>query len=249
ATLVGSHSRSELEKASAGRSFDLTPPTDDRPFFFNQVPFNKPLSALSIAHQRLASGDQLGGVRDGNFVATATLLILFLVSLILVLATIVIPLRPAIRDVGRRLTIGGTLYFLFIGLGFMLVEIALLQRTSVFLGHPVYSLSVLLFTLILSTGTGSLLSDIFELKNRKRFVTWSLVTSSYIIVLPLSFANVFPQFDGSPLLGRAALCVATIAPLGVLLGFAFPTGMRLINSVDRKPAPWFWGVNGAAGVL
>src|SRR5262249_19076886 len=249
ATLVGSHSRSELEKASAGRSFDLTPPTDDRPFFFNQVPFNKPLSALSIAHQRLASGDQLGGVRDGNFVATATLLILFLVSLILVLATIVIPLRPAIRDVGGMLALGGTLYFLCIGLGFMLVEIGLLQRTSVFLGHPVYSLSVLLFTLILSTGVGSLVSDTLQLKSRGRFAVWAVLAAGYIMGLPLWFANVFPAFERAALLVRVMLCVAIIAPAGILMGFAFPTGMRLISMVDRRPTPWFWGVNGAAGVL
>jgi hypothetical protein len=169
--------------------------------------------------------------------------------LVLVMATIVIPLRPAIKDVGIKLAISGTLYFLFIGIGFMMVEIGLLQRTSVFLGHPIYSLSVLLFTLILATGIGSLLSDRLKLDTRFSFALWATMTAGYIIVLPLWLSNVFPAFESATLLARAGLCVVTIAPAGVLMGFAFPTGMRLISSVDRKPTPWFWGINGAAGVL
>jgi hypothetical protein len=56
-------------------------------------------------------------------------------------------------------------------------------------------------------------------------------------------------FAGASLLTRAILCIITIAPAGLLLGFGFPTGMRLISAIDRRPTPWFWGVNGAAGTL
>ena len=111
----------------------------------------------------------LGGVRAGNLVATATLLILFFVSFVLVVGSIVIPLRSAVKDVGQRLVLGGTIYFLLIGVAFITVEIALLQRMSVFLGHPVYSLSISLFTLILATGVGSLLSDQLMLDSRWKF--------------------------------------------------------------------------------
>jgi hypothetical protein len=190
-----------------------------------------------------------GGVRDGNLLATATLLILFLVSLVLVLAAIVIPLRHAIKDVGGKLVIGGTLYFLLIGIGFMTIEIGLLQRMSVFLGHPIYSLSVLLFTLILSTGAGSLLSDWLLIDNRWKFTAWALVTGGYTIALPHWLPNLLLVFNSSTFLLRAILCVATITPAGLLMGFAFPTGMRLVAVIDRKPTPWFWGINGAAGVL
>jgi hypothetical protein len=247
--IVTARDRESLHGYTSGLTFDLTPPTDDRPFFFNQVPLDKPVQALKIASERLGEGARLGGVREGNLVATATLVMLFCVSLALVLTTIVVPLRPATSDVGRRLALGGTLYFLCIGLGFMLVEIGLLQRTSVFLGHPVYSLSVLLFTLILSTGVGSLVSDKLQLKSRGRFAVWAVLAAGYIMGLPLWFANVFPAFESAALLVRVMLCVAIIAPAGILMGFAFPTGMRLISLVDRRPTPWFWGVNGAAGVL
>jgi len=247
--IVAARDRRSLDHPAFDLGFDVTPPTDDRPFFFNQVPLDNPIEALKIARQRIGGGARLGGVREGNLVATATLVILFLVSMTLVLTTIVVPLRPAVRDVGRRLALGGTLYFLFIGLGFMLVEIGLLQRTSVFLGHPVYSLSVLLFTVIVSAGLGSLLSEQLPLGSRGRFAGWAALTAGYIMGLPLWCASLFPAFAGSALPVRAMLCVAIMAPAGILMGFAFPTGMRLISLVDRRPTPWFWGVNGAAGVL
>jgi len=247
--IVSEKDRASLGLGMSGSVFDLTPPTDDRPFFFNQVRLDKPIDALRIARSRIGSSSRLGGVRDGNLVATATLLILFFIALALVVATIVFPLRPAVRDVGRTLAAGGTLYFLFIGIGFMLVEIGLLQRASVFLGHPVYSLSVLLFTLILSTGLGSLLSDRWPLRSRTTFAVWAALTAAVIMALPMWFARIFPAFDGSTLLIRALLCVGLMAPAGILMGFGFPTGMRLIARIDLGPTPWFWGINGAAGVL
>jgi spermidine synthase len=249
ATIVQAQDRAALDRVGGDTPFDLTPPTDNRPFFFNQVPLSKPLQALRVARERFSGSADGGGIRDGNLVATATLLVLFVVTVVLVVATIVAPLRPAIREVGRRLTIGGTLYFLFIGLGFMLVEIALLQRTSVFLGHPVYSLSVLLFTLILSSGVGSLISDALPLARRGTFVAWAVLAAGYVMTLPLWFDNLFSLLGGAPLAARVGICVATIAPAGILMGFAFPTGMCLVTAVDRRPTPWFWGINGAAGVL
>ena len=247
--IASARDRRWLDAFTSSFPFDLTPPTDDRPFFFNQVPLKNPLQALEIARRLVANDASSGGVRHGNFTATGTLVILFLVSLALVIATIIVPLRPAVRDVGRKLSLGGSLYFFLIGFGFMLVEIALLQRTSVFLGHPVYSLSVLLLTLILSTGVGSFLSDKLPLDRSDRFVLWSLLTVGSILALPLWFAHLFPRFDAAALPVKILLCIAVIAPTGMLMGFAFPNGMRLITQVDARPAPWFWGVNGAAGVL
>ena len=241
--------RKELDQYTSNLEFDLTPPTDERPFFFNQLPFNDPLRVIKFAMNDIGRDSVLGGVRHGNLVATATLMILFIVSLALVLATIIIPIHPAILDVGRNLAIGGTLYFLLIGIGFMLVEIGLLQRMSVFLGHPIYSLSILLFTLILTMGIGSLVSDKVKLDNRNKFFLWAVGTGGFLMALPLWLPGVFLSFSEASLFVRSALCAATIAPAGMLMGFGFPTGMRLIALIDQRPTPWFWGINGAAGVL
>lgn len=247
--IIGAKDRAELDVYTASLELDLSPPTDNRPFFFNQLPFDKPLQLLKLALASDGTRTMKGGVVAGNLAATWTLLTLFLVSLLLVMATIVIPLRPAIKEVGGKLVKAGTAYFLLIGIGFMLVEIGMLQRMSVFLGHPVYSLSIVLFTVILSTGIGSFLSDRRPLDSRRKFTTWAMLTGGYFLTLPLWMPGLFLSFDGAGLITRAMLCVVVLAPAGMLMGFGFPTGMRLTSAVDERPTPWFWGINGAAGVL
>ena len=241
--------RKSLDAYTSSLAFDLTPPTDDRPFFFNQLPLSRPFQALAHAKNVLATGPQGGGVRQGNLVATITLLVLFFISLIFVTAAIIVPLRPALKDVGLAVATRGTLYFALIGAGFMMVEIGLLQRMTVFLGHPIYSLSVLLFSLILTTGIGSFLSGTFTLHNRTKITAWAILTGGYLVILPFVLGELFAAFDHATLTARIAICVISITPAGLLLGFGFPTGMRLIAAIDPRPTPWFWGINGAAGVL
>ena len=76
-----------------------------------------------------------------------------------------------------------------------------------------------------------------------------MASGLYAFALALFLGPVFAAFVDAELTPRIALCVGWIVPLGVLLGFGFPTGMRLIGAIDPKPTPWFWGINGAAGVL
>ena len=244
---VGPNAREELIRYTSNLVLDLTPPTDDRPFFFNQLRFHRPVEAFKLMMNK--AGGEHTGVVFGNLVAAITLLTILAISLVLVLVTIVVPLRSAVLDVGRTLATAGTAYFLLIGVGFMAVEIGLLQRLSVFLGHPIYSLSVVLFSLILATGIGSMVSDLRSLSSRFRFSLWALLAGGYILTLPLWLPGVLHDFSGAGLFLRASLGVLVIAPAGFLMGFGFPTGMRLISAVDRRPTPWYWGINGAAGVL
>jgi hypothetical protein len=221
---------------------DLSPPTDGRPFFFNQL-------RLDRLFDEGLRGWSRPGVLGGNLVATLTLAMLVLTSAVLAAATIVLPLRATVRDAGRRLAIGGTVYFALIGVGFMMAEIALLQRMGVFLGHPVYALSVVLFSLILATGLGSLASERMPLDGPGRLAAWAALTAAYLFLLPAWLPPLLLRLDGAGLLLRAGLCVLVLAPAGFLMGFGFPTGMRLASRVDAGPTPWFWGINGAAGVL
>jgi hypothetical protein len=131
----------------------------------------------------------------------------------------------------------------------MAMEIAMLQRMSIFLGHPIYSLSIVLFAIIFTTGLGSLLSDRFRLKDGFAFAAWSGLTGSYLLFSVTWMPPLLANLEGEALVVRALVCVGFIAPAGVLMGYGFPTGMRLISAVNPKPTPWFWGINGAAGVL
>jgi hypothetical protein len=234
-----------LAALSAAHHLDVTAPTDERPFFFNQLRLTDALPMLS-AFATVASGP---GVLSGNLSATLTLLMLIALSAVLVLLTIVIPAAPSLRQVPRRLVGAGTVYFLLIGFGFMFVEIGLIQRLSLFLGHPVYGLAIGLFGLILSTGIGSLVSERLPLRNAGRLLAWCGVTALALAALPLWLPQIVHAYEALPITGRAAVAIALIAPLGLLMGFGFPTGMRLVNAIDPRPTPWFWAINGAAGVL
>ena len=251
--IVSSRSPGALVGAVDAMPFDLSAPVDDRPFFFNQLPITTALGIIvgAIDPDSLVGVVQLqalGGAIGGNLEASKTLLLILVLAGVCVIATIILPLRSALGQVDGRLAGGGTAFFALIGFGFMLIEIGFLQKFSIFLGHPVYALSVVLFSIILSAGAGSALSDRFVL-TPVRLAVWSVLLTAYIAVIALATEPLLLEADRAPLAARVALCVALIAPAGVLMGFGFPTGMRLISAVDKRPTPWFWGINGAMGVL
>jgi hypothetical protein len=245
AAIVASTDLASLDRTLQSTFLDLTVSTDNHPFFFNQLRFSSiPSLVKRSARQNLGEGT----IR-GNLIASAVLLLILVISIIAVITTILVPLRGAISSCSRPLVIRGTLYFSLIGMGFMLGEIALLQRFSVFLGHPIYSLSVSLFSLILSSGLGSLASDRLRLDAPGRLLLWAGVLVTYILVVNQFLPTLFAYATKEALLTRILISIAIIMPLGFMLGFAFPTGMRLIEAIDPQPTPWFWGINGATGVL
>jgi len=188
-------------------------------------------------------------VGRGNLVATVTLAVVVTLSTILVLITTILPSLPSIRGVTSRIAVLGSLYFVLIGLGFMFFEIGLIQRISIYLGHPVYGMAIGLFGIILSTGLGSLCSYRLSLLTGRRLQLWACALGLYLISLPYWFPALIDQFASGGLLVRAAVSLTAIVPSGVLMGFGFPTGMEVVNAIDSRPTPWFWAVNGAAGVL
>ena len=232
----------ELAAIKAELYVDVSVTNDDRPFFFNQLDLFDP-NAIKLAL------DRGNGVLRGNLQAMATLLTIVLLSGVLVLFTIIVPALPALRRASTGLTRIGTPYFLLVGLGFMFVEIGLIQRLSTFLGHPVYGLAVGLFGIILSTGVGSLLTERVRLSSASRIAAWGAVLGIYLVLLPLWFPYAIAMYEGETLLVRALVSLVAIVPSGLLMGFGFPTGMALCSAIDTRPTPWFWAVNGAAGVL
>lgn len=104
-------------------------------------------------------------------------------------------------------------------------------------------------SVIVATGIGSLLSDHLPIATSRRALAWSGLTVLYLVLLPFWLAVVVGAFEAHGIVVRAALALAMIAPAGLLMGFGFPTGMQLVSAIDTRPTPWFWAINGAAGVL
>jgi len=94
-----------------------------------------------------------------------------------------------------------------------------------------------------------LVSDRLPLASARRALAWSALAALYIAVLPALLPVLVEAFEASPIIIRAAVALVIIAPAGLLMGFGFPTGMRLVNALDSRPTPWFWAINGAAGVF
>jgi len=189
------------------------------------------------------------GIRRGNLFATITVMTIVVLSAILVFFTVIIPSLPSVRQTSDQLARFGTAFFALLGFGFMFIEIGLIQRTSVFLGHPVYGLAIGLFGIIVATGFGALGSERLKLDSDSKLLTWSVVLGGYLAIMPIWVPPLMQAFEGTNLFMRIMISVATIVPPGFLMGFGFPVGMRIVNSIDSRPTPWFWAVNGAAGVL
>jgi spermidine synthase len=240
--IVEAETPEELGALSTRRHLDLSATTDDRPFFFNQ------LNALDPQSIRYAL-DRTDGIVRGNLIATIALVMITAISALLVVVTMILPTLPSLRQTPPALARAGTVYFLLIGLGFMFVEIGLIQRLSMFLGHPVYGLAIGLFGIILSTGVGSLLSERIALMSSARIAAWAGALGLYLAAMPFWFPAMVAAYEGASLPGRVLVSLAAIVPPGALMGFGFPLGMRLVNAIDTRPTPWFWAVNGAAGVL
>ena len=212
-------------------------PTDERPFFFNQLRIDPASIWLAL---------RLGyGVLYGNLAATITLAIVVVLSTILVLITTIVPSLPAIRRVTPSLAVLGSAYFVLIGLGFMFVEIGLIQRISVYLGHPIYGMAIGLFGIIVSTGLGSLCSYRLSLLTGLRLQLWAGALGLYLIFLPYWFPVLIDKFAAGGVFVRTAVSLTAIVPSGVLMGFGSPTGMEIVNAIDSRPTPWLWAVNGA----
>ena len=244
AAIAGSKSRAELSAAIRDPSYDFTPPTDERPYFFNML---KPRALLSKGSLERHWGVSAGG----NLIATLSMLVLTVMALALVAAMILWPLsRLGVPDMRQGTFAAALLYFSLIGFGFMMIQIPYMQRFSVYLGHPTYAIAVILFSMILFTGIGSWISDYAPVEAHPSIIYGiALVIAVATLAITLSVQLVIDRTIQFPTLVRCLIVVSMIGPLSLFLGFCFPIGMRLVGSLSESAMPWMWGVSGAMGVL
>jgi hypothetical protein len=230
-----------LMAATAHPDLDFSPPSDSRPFFFNM------LKPRAFWHRQSLA---VGGVANGNLLATSTLFVLLAVVAVLIAAIVGGPLALMGRPVMPRGTFGAALaYFACIGVGFMCIQIPLLQRLSVYLGHPTYTFSIVLFTMILSAGLGSVWSDRIDVWKSRVLRALPVGIAALILLDAVLMPIVLDGTLAFGLAGRTMVAVAFVAPLACVIGCCFPIGMRLVRGHSESVTAWMWGVNGAAGVL
>jgi spermidine synthase len=222
--------------------FDVGPVTDDRPFFHYYFKWGRMGEIYRL------TGEKWQILLEGGFLIP----VVFFLALVLSFFFIVLPLAlgKIPKSEGPPVSrISWMVYFLALGFGFMSVEISLIQRFILFLGHPVYSVSLVIFSLLLFAGLGSRLSMLLDLRRPRAPRLVFLAVASLLFLSALCFPVVTSSFQGRSLLIRQAISVLLIAPLGLFMGMPFPLGIRLLGA--RRPflVPWAWCANGCASVL
>jgi spermidine synthase len=203
-------------------SFETSPVTDDDPFFYKS---------------------ELG-------IPSVVVLLLVLSSIAMILVWLIKPSYSNGRD-NRRNNILLLLLFSLLGIGFMLVEIPLIQKFILFLGQPVYSMAVLLFSLLIGAGIGSWVSGIFWKqgilhKLRLSSMMVGILVGIYILFLP----HVFTFLLGTPFYSRILISFVLLSPLGFFMGMPFPLAMTVLGEMGlNQYVPRMWGVNGIGSVL
>ena len=158
-------------------------------------------------------------------------------------------MRPKCRQTSGSL-FPPSLYFGSIGLGFLFLEIAFIQQLTLFLGHPLYAVAVVLSSLLVFAGIGS--GVVERLRRRAgeralRFVPL-VVGSVALIELPLVRLLLHTML-GLPPMAKVPIAIAVVAPLAFFMGMPFPSGLRRLAEEDPAAVPWAWGINGTASVL
>jgi hypothetical protein len=222
--------------------FQVEPVSDNRPFFYNFFKLNKiKLTFNSLGQKWLA-------FLQGEFLVLLLLVQAIGLAFVLILLPVIFQRK---KIISRNHKLGKIfLYFGLIGMSFMFVEITLIQKFILFLGHPLYSVAIILFSLLFSSGIGSLLSKKILGQNPRRSVIYPLLFAAvFILLFNLLAPLLFKIFLNLALLPKMLITCVVIFPLGFAMGFPFPTGIRLLEQTEVRIIPWAWATNAFSSVV
>lgn len=224
---------------SASYAYNVTPVSDNKPFFFFTL---KPGQIFQ---------QQDGRAMDWKVnLGVAVLAMLLLISIIAVLLFLVVPLmleRGHVSGSARPL-----FYFVAVGLGYILVEVTFIQRFVLFLGHPTYALTVVIFLMLLASGAGSLVSRKWRPAGRAVWLPLLAIVAAlllYVAALPV----LLDRFVGLAFPLKVLISGILLVPLGFAMGIPFPIGLRALAGPENVSAEhsieWAWAMNAASSVL
>lgn len=226
--------------------FYLRPATDDRPYFFRFLKWSKLPELLRTMGWQWAPFMEWGYIT-----LTATLAQGIVVSFVLILLPLFVLSR---RPKARRARLWVILYFAGLGLAYMFLEIAVIQRLMLFLAYPVYAVAVTLTGFLVFSGMGSYAADAlyrrYGAPGAARTVT--SVAAIILVMIVLYVAALPTLFRLGAGWSDPAKIIATLvvmAPLAFVMGAPFPTGLQLITDADKRLLPWAWGINGCFSVI
>ena len=230
----------------ADYKFDLRPATDDRPYFFDFFKWRALPELLALGRQ-----GAMPMIEWGYLVLLATLAQALAASLVLIAAPLVVWRWRAAPARGRGRV---AVYFMALGLAFLFVEIAFIQRLTLFLGHPLYAVAMVLAAFLIFAGLGAGMSP----RLAKRLPEGGRVSALEAAVLGIAaVALAYLALLGPatavlvtlPIAVKAPLALAAIAPLAFCMGMPFPLALARLSREAPALVPWAWGINGCASVV
>ena len=234
------------EGYAARYKFALTPATDDRPFFFHTLKWSTLPELLAL---RAQGGLPL--IEWGFVILVATLVQAFVAAALLILAPLLALRRPREQTTETPARWRVVLFFASLGLAFLFIEIAFMQRFAVFLGHPLYAIAVVLAGLLVFAGLGAGAIDRLA-RLAGRWPPLAIVAAgiiavggAYLGLLPY----VFEAAQGWPTAARLAVALALLGPIGFFIGMPFPLGLKALGARAPTLVPWAWGINACASVV
>jgi hypothetical protein len=223
-------------------TFDITPVTDNRPFFFYTVQPRELWAFLGSASQESA-----------DYKINKAVPLLFELMLVSLAATALILMLPPLvlgtRLPRQRGVAGYMLFFLFIGAGYILIEVGLIQKFVLFLGHPTYALTVVIFSMLVSSGLGSAFSRRALGRSEGRLIKALGCVAILASLLALAVSSILTPLVGLALPLKMVITILLIAPLGFVMGMPFPTGLQRLEEWHAPSVRWAWSLNAAASVL
>jgi len=218
---------------------NLAPPTDDKPFFFN----------MTRMHDAFNPGKWEGRGHDVNLKAVQVVAGLLVFVILLTVVCVIVPVMIKADKAALRASLPLSGFFIFIGLGFILIEISQMQRLIILLGHPTYSLSVVLFALLVSSGIGSYFTKSVEGRAGEAIGRRMVVLLGLLVVTGMVTPFFIRTFVSSATPIRIGVALVLLMPAGFFMGMCFPMGMKVAAGQREDITAWLWGINGAMSVV
>jgi len=223
---------------AASYAYNVMPVDDNAPFFFFTFKTGR------LFRDIWANGAE--GIDWKVNIGVAVLFLLLVISLLAVAAFLILPL--ALHPKARLVPASPLFYFVAIGVGYIFVEMTLIQRFVLFLGHPTYALTVVIFLMLLSSGAGSLAA-------RKKASAWLqarlplAITALALLACTLVLPRLLEASVGLSFAAKLIISGIVLIPLGFVMGMPFPLGLRSLSHGEAGAVEWAWAINAASTVL
>jgi hypothetical protein len=233
--------RSEFYRS---HQFNIIPQTDDHPFFNHYFKWAQTQEVIAtLGH----TWQPFGG--SGFLILFALLGLVCILSLVLIVLPLVFIQTRGLPEVEIKVSFqqywGILAYFSFLGLAFLFVEIPLIQKTILLIGHPIYAFTLVVFVILFFSGFGSAVARRQYFHSKK----WIILTAGFALVTPFFYDRLISLSLGWSLIARIGVVFFSLAPMAFFMGIPFPFGLICLEKRVQGLFPWIWAVNGSMSVL